>query len=121
MSVQKIPEDLYWRSVYYFRDYPRMKKEIERLENSAYPVICYDTPHNKDPSDRVAQLAVKIADLRKDLEAIEQSLCVLHEADRKTIFDWLCYGISPRFMSRSTASRYRGKVITRFCYLMFWI
>lgn len=114
-SQYTLPKSIYYRVIYFVRDYPRLLEEIDAILEATPPPS--ETPEvQKQRNIRATETVnLKYSEIKKDIRDIEETLiqAVPPEA-RKAIMSSIIYGESyPLDLDRRTYSRYKQKFIYR--------
>ena len=105
-----LPKEVYMQTLWFIRDYPRMKEEYESLMGRAHPMD--GQPRGTDVGDPTGQTAVKCAELSDKIKAIELALGIIPEEYRQHIFESVVYRTPyPAFAALNTWKNYRRRFI----------
>lgn len=100
-----LPKTLYNRTLGVIRDYERMKSERNDILHGG---SCAQDglPRGSGLGNPTESKALKLEQISRDMEAVEQALLLVDEDMRDGIMNNICYWVGyPRYPSRSTWAR----------------
>lgn len=104
-----LPKTVYHRTLWVIRDYERMKAERNEI---LYSYSCEQDgmPHGSDVGNPTEVKALKLEQISKDMEAVEQALLTVDDDMRNGIINNICYQVPyPYYPSLSTWIRRKRK------------
>lgn len=112
-SKYSMPQDAYNTTLWIIRGYHRFR-DIVKFEANTIKAIEYDKDHvqSSEQIDSTFRAAVKIADCKEKINAIDRARDDIPEEYRKGVWESVLYRTPyPDDASESTYSRYRSKFI----------
>ena len=106
-----LPQSVYQRTLWAIRDYDRMKAARREI---LYSYSCQQDglPHASDPANPTEAKALKLAQLSRDMEAVEQALLLVDDDMRRGLMQNICDQTPyPYFPSKRTWQRAKQKFI----------
>ena len=106
-----LPKTVYHRTLWVIRDYERMKAERNEI---LYSYSCEQDglPHGSDVGTPTEAKALKLEQISRDMEAVEQALLQVDEDMRSGIMNSICYQVPyPYYPSTSTWVRRKRKFV----------
>ena len=106
-----LPKTVYHRTLWVIRDYERMKAERNEI---LYSYNCEQDglPHGSDVGTPTEVKALKLEQISRDVEAVEQALLQVEEDMRSGVMNSICYQVPyPYYPSRWTWQRKKQKFI----------
>ena len=77
----KLPKEVYMKTLWHIRDYPRLKEECATLFAGA--PIMDGQPKGNMPGDPTGQIAIRYAELSSGIKAVEKALEAIPQEYRK--------------------------------------
>lgn len=106
----ELPKEVYMQTLWFIRDYPRMKEEYDSLIGRSHPMD--GQPRGTDVGDPTGQIAVKAAELSGKINAIEKALSSIPKEYRQSVFENVVYRIPYKpVASRNTWVTYRRRFV----------
>ena len=109
-SGYELPKEVYMHTLWFIRDYPRMKEEYMDIIGKAHPMD--GQPRGTGVGDPTGQMAVKAAELSDRIGAIEAALGEIPQEYRQGVFDNILYRIPySDYASRNTWKTWRHRFV----------
>ena len=106
----RLPHNVYMQCLYAIRDYARLKEE--RLDILHSSPIHDGQPGGSEVADVTANKAIRLEQLSKMCEDVEQALIQVPEEYRKGVMDNILYGVSyPLNAYPDTYRRWRYRLV----------
>lgn len=106
----RLPKEVYMKTLWHIRDYPRLKEECEALFGGA--PLMDGQPKGNTPGDPTGQIAVKYAELSDGIRAVEESLREIPKEYRQGVLDNIVLRIRyPDYAHENTWRYYRQRFI----------
>ena len=106
-----LPKTVYHRTLWVIRDYERLKAERNEI---LYSYSCEQDglPHGSGVGNPTEDKALKLAQIGRDMEAVEQALLLVDDDMRNGIMNSICYQVPyPYYPSRWTWQRKKQRFI----------
>ena len=112
-----LPHNVYMICLYLVRDYERIKSEMDDILHT-YPSSQPDgLPHGTDITDTTAKRAIKLEELSKKCEIIEQAIIIVPCEYRKGILKNINYNYPyPITAHRNTYGYWKSKFLYQIAY-----
>lgn len=112
-KIYKLPKEVYMKTLWHIRDYPRLKEECEALFAGA-PVMD-GQPKGSTPGDPTGQAAIKYAELSDGIRAVDNALKEIPQEYQSGVVNNIMYRIPyPEYAHPYTWSVYRQRFV-------FWV
>ena len=106
-----LPRTVYNRVLWVIRDYERMKAERNEILHG-YNCEQDGMPRGSDTSDPTMEKALKLEQIDREMQAVEQALLLVPDDLRNGVFNNICYQANyPYYPSRWTWQRAKQKFI----------
>ena len=106
----ELPREVYMQTVWFIRDYPRIKEEYDGLIEKSHPMD--GQPRGTDVGDPTGQTAIRCAELSDKLKAVDDALGAIPKEYRQYIFESVVYRAPyPSFAALNTWKTYRRRFI----------
>lgn len=106
-----LPKTVYNRVLWLIRDYERMKAERNEILYSGNREVS-DMPRGSDMANTTMDKALKLEQLDREMQAVEQALLLVDGDMRTGIMNNICYQVPyPYYPSESTWLRRKRKFI----------